>query len=114
MEHIVQFAIGIDDEGIRKHITESGEKQIIDRLYGDCKTALIGKAERCWGWNDSREDRFEIALKDLVFKAVDKIVTENKDEIIDNAAKIIADRIGRTKAAKATLKTVVESDVSEK
>ncbi len=101
MEHIVQFAIGIDDEGIRKHITESGEKQIIDRLYGDCKTALVGRANRCWGWNDSREDRFEIALKDLVFEAVDKVVTENKDAIIENAAQILADRIGRTKAARA-------------
>lgn len=101
MEHIVQFAIGIDDEGIRKHITESGEKQIIDRLYGDCKTALVGRANRCWGWNDSREDRFEIALKDLVFEAVDKVVTENKDAIIENATQILADRIGRTKAARA-------------
>lgn len=101
MEHIVQFAIGIDDEGIRKHITESGEKQIIDRLYGDCKTALVGRANRCWGWNDSREDRFEIALKDLVFEAVDKVVTENKDAIIENATQILADRIGRAKAARA-------------
>lgn len=101
MEHIVQFAIGIDDEGIRKHITESGEKQIIDRLYGDCKTALVGRANRCWGWNDSREDRFKIALKDLVFEAVDKVVTENKDAIIENATQILADRIGRTKAARA-------------
>lgn len=101
MEHIVQFAIGIDDEAIRKRITETSEKQIINRLYEECITAVIGQAPRVWGGYDDRDKQFKRALNDLVFQAVDKIVTENKDAIIENAAQILADRIGRTKAARA-------------
>ena len=32
MEHIVQFAIGIDDEAIRQRIKETGYEQVIRNL----------------------------------------------------------------------------------
>lgn len=40
MEHIVQFAIGIDDKGIKERIERSAEKQIIERLYDDLNGAI--------------------------------------------------------------------------
>ena len=46
MEHIVQFAIGIDDESIRKTVIETAEKQIIDKLYSDCKSIIIQNVNR--------------------------------------------------------------------
>ena len=113
MEHIVQFAVGIDDEGIRKRIIETSEKQIIDRLYEECKSAVIRKSRRYWNF-ENKDEKIKIVLNDLVFEAVDKMVTEHKDEIIDNASKILADRIGRTKAARETFRNIVESEVSEK
>lgn len=42
MEHIVQFAIGIDDKGIKERIEKSAEKQIIERLYHDIARSLTG------------------------------------------------------------------------
>lgn len=32
MEHIVQFAVGIDDEAIQKRIMETAHNQIIDAI----------------------------------------------------------------------------------
>lgn len=41
MEHIVQFAIGIDDEAIKKRITESAEKQITDSIQKDVEKMIF-------------------------------------------------------------------------
>ena len=41
MEHIVQFAIGIDDEAIRKRIAESAEKQIVASIKEDVESILF-------------------------------------------------------------------------
>lgn len=35
MTHILQFAIDIDDEGIKKSINSSAEQQIMRKLYDD-------------------------------------------------------------------------------
>lgn len=99
MEHIVQFAIGIDDEKIKKQIEESAEKQIVDRFYKDF-TRTIKKD--CWssiGVDPGLVNKFNEMAKE----AVDNIVSSHKDEIIKEAATILADRLFRTKAAKELL-----------
>ena len=43
MEHIVQFAISIDDDKIKRNIENSVEKQVTNKIKGDCMKALVGK-----------------------------------------------------------------------
>lgn len=108
MEHIVQFAIGIDDNGIKERIEKSAEKQIIERLYNDIARSLTGNTR----WTEypiSRE--LEGAFRRVAKEAVDNVVNQNKDEIIKETAKILADRIFRTKAAKELLGNI---EVKEK
>ena len=45
MEHIVQFAIGIDDEAIRQRIKETGYEQVIRNLVDRAETSI---ADRQW------------------------------------------------------------------
>ncbi len=46
MEHIVQFAIGIDDNAIRKVVESTAEKQIID----DIRQQVLDKMLEKSGW----------------------------------------------------------------
>lgn len=41
MEHIVQFAIGIDDEAIKKNLEKSAVKQITKNIQADVETAMF-------------------------------------------------------------------------
>ena len=43
MEHIVQFAISIDDDKIKRSIENNVEKQVTNKIKGDCMKALVGK-----------------------------------------------------------------------
>lgn len=107
MEHIVQFAIGIDDKGIKERIEKSAEKQIIERLYHDIARSLTGNTR----WTEYPiSSEFEGTFRRVAKEAVDNVVNQNKDEIIKEAAIILADRIFRTKAAKETLKNIINNE----
>ena len=108
MEHIVQFAIGIDDEAIKKRVEESAEKQIVDRFYKDFTLSL---RKDYWA-SHNVDSGIREKCNALAKEAVDNIIEKHKNEIIEEAAKILADRLLRTKAAKEMLENVVESDES--
>lgn len=52
MEHIVQFAIGIDDEAIRNRVTESAEKQITESIKRDVEGTIF-----CKEWHNNNVDK---------------------------------------------------------
>ena len=108
MEHIVQFAIGIDDQGIKERIEKSAEKQIIERLYHDIARSLTWNTR----WTEYPiSSELEGAFRRVAKESVDNVVNQNKDEIIKETATILADRIFRTKAAKELLGNI---EVNEK
>ena len=108
MEHIVQFAIGIDDNGIKERIEKSAEKQITERLYHDIARSLAGNTR----WTEYPISiELEGAFRRVAKEAVDNVVNQNKDEIIKETATILSDRIFRTKAAKELLGNI---EVKEK
>lgn len=108
MEHIVQFAVGIDDEAIKKRVEESAEKQIVDKFYKDFTLSL---RKDYWA-SHSVDSGLSAKCNALAKEAVDNIIGKYKNEVIEEAAKILADRLLRTKAAKEMLENVVESDAS--
>lgn len=108
MEHIVQFAIGIDDEAIKKKIEESAEKQIIDKFYKD----FVDSVAIDWHGDFKNNTRLSNGFRSMARQAVETVIDEYKNTIIEETAKILADRLLKTKAAKEMLKTVAESDAS--
>lgn len=108
MEHIVQFAIGIDDEAIKKKIEESAEKQIIDKFYKD----FVDSVAIDWHGDFKNNTCLSNGFRSMARQAVETVIDEYKNTIIEETAKILADRLLKTKAAKEMLKTVVESDSS--
>lgn len=85
MEHIMNIAISIDDEGIEKKATD----YCVKKLYEDMKGKLI---------NDGYYNRGQ--LTDQAENIVNKWLDDHKDEIIEQTAKLVADKISRRKAFK--------------
>lgn len=84
MEHIFNVAISIDDEGIEKKATD----YCVQQIYRDMKGTVL---------NDGYYGGKLTAQAEMI---IDRWLTAHKDEIIDVAAKRIADKISRTKAMK--------------
>lgn len=98
MEHIVQFAIGIDDEAIRKRIEASAEKQIIDSI----KSEVTDKIFRKTTWTN--ETQLHSWVRDIIVEAI----LEHKDDIIKSAAMELCEYMKRTKAVREAVAGAVE------
>lgn len=103
MEHIVQFAIGIDDQAIAKKIEENAEKAITKNLQDKVTRAMFGK----YYYTDGTDEKILSAYVKDIF---DKWVEKHKDEIIDASAKYLAEKLVRTKAGKEALKVLTDAD----
>ena len=103
MEHIVQFAIGIDDEAIRKRIEQTAEKQIVDSIKEDIGDMIFHKNR----WNDEK------CLQSWVRAIVIEAVMEHKDDIIREAASQLCEYMKRTKAVREAVAGAVEETKNE-
>ena len=107
MEHIVQFAIGIDDEAIRKRIEATAEKQIIDTLTKDVKSTIFEKDN--WSEKGYKEGRASYYLD----HKIDKLLNDCKEPIIELAAERLAEKLCRTKKAKEKLAAILAAAEEE-
>ena len=101
MEHIVQFAIGIDDNAITIRIQENAEKIITQNIQR--------KVERCIFETDYQgnvQDRLRYTAETLLLKWLDS----HKKEIVRLASKALAERMIKTKAVKTAIEIVLEDN----
>lgn len=102
MEHIVQFAIGIDDEGIKERVRECAYNDVVEQLMADAKKDLkltnsYYRPEQTWSG--------------IVDRALQKYFDENKDLIIELAATKLVDSYKRSKAYKEAMSKATEECV---
>lgn len=100
MEHIVQFAIGIDDDGIRQRVKEAAYDDVVKQLMQEAKKEmhLDGRYYQRETWRGGG----------IVEDALHKYFDENKDLIIELAANKLADSYKRTKVFKETMTKKME------
>ncbi len=96
MEHIVQFAISIDDQTIANRIMENAEKQIIKEIERQVRNSLFGHY-----YGRDADEKSE--LNEYSKRIVESFLTTHKDEILEKAAVHLADKLVKTKAGKALL-----------
>ena len=101
MEHIVQFAIGIDDKAIQNRIEEYAYRDVIDKLAKNAVDSVFAHTSAY-----SRDTMW----KNLMEDALQRFLEERKDEIIDEAANRLADRFQRTKKYREAMDTAIEKD----
>lgn len=99
MEHIVQFAIGIDDEKIKERVVECAYNDVVKQLMAEAKKDLkltnsYYRPGETWS--------------SIVDRALQKYFDENKDLIIELAATKLADSYRRSKAYKEAMIKAME------
>lgn len=102
MEHIVQFAIGIDDEAIRQRVIETAEKKIMETITFDVRKRIFQR-------HYYKMDVITDDLQYWVEEKIEHILEDCKDAIIERAAEKLADKLSKTKKAKEALNNVVEN-----
>lgn len=100
-EHIVNFAIGIEDDKIIRLVEESAKNQIIDDLKKKVINAMFESRYRSFSTVDD-------ALSEMSKEIITDAFNENKEAIIDKAAKYLAEKMIKTKAVQEKIKEVTE------
>ena len=101
MEHIVQFAINIDDKAIQNRIEEHAYTDVLDKLAKNAVDSVFSYTNAY-----SRDTMWRNLMED----ALQRFLEERKDEIIDKAANMLADRFQRTKKYREAMGTAIEKD----
>lgn len=85
MQHIIQFAFDFEDDKVRQSIEKNIENQIVTDIQ---KRIEKGYFEARWG---------EKPVEGMVSESVKKIMSENKEKIIQTAARMLCERLVRRK-----------------
>ena len=104
MEHILNIAFDFDDNRVRNVIEKQACEQVINKLSKDIEKALAAEASGYYYKRSKVGDGIAAIAK----SRVDRIIDDNKDIIIQEAAKQLADRLMRTKAAKNAVEAAVK------
>lgn len=94
---IINIPLQIDDEMINSVIAADYQAKIEQNLTKQVEAAIRNKSRR--GWDKTVSD----GLFYMAEEAVDKVISEYKEAIIDKAADKLAERLARTKKAKEIL-----------
>lgn len=100
MEHILQFAINIDDEAIEKRIIENAEKNITS----DIKREVMKMMFSVNPWSDRITDN----PTEWTRMQIESFLVGHKDEIIQCAGKLLAEKLVKTKTVKEMLGGLAE------
>lgn len=104
MEHILQFAISIDDEAIESSIEKRAIEKLSDELLDDIKKSFgVQKTWRGDNYADSQ-------VMDIMTDTINKICKEHEDEIVANATKIAAEKLTRTKSFKEKVEATMAKE----
>lgn len=94
MEHILQFAISIDDEAIEDRIEQAATRKVAE----DIKKAVVANIFDKMGG-------FQVGAE----RIIRDVLNEHKQEIIDKAADIVSFSIKKSKNYRNALGNVVRS-----
>lgn len=84
MEHIIQFGVNIDDDAIRREVVKLATREIIDDLKRECRKEL-GLTGNVY------------CPSEFVKKMVDEILADCRDQIVMEAADVLADKAPKQK-----------------
>lgn len=95
MEHILQFAIGIDDNAIAERVVDAATKELVKDVKKD-----IYDSDRYYGGEFSSLSR----------KVITEAIEGYKDEIISKAAAMLCDSIKRSKRFKEVTADILSEE----
>jgi hypothetical protein len=99
----VPVTIGVDEGRIAKEIESNVESQVVEKIYDEVKT-IIFRNDRYRGIDEKDHS----PLVRIVEREVQKVIKDKEDIIIEEASKVLANKMYRSKACKEAMKTVIE------
>lgn len=96
MEHLVQFAISVDDEKIKQTIENNVMKQVVNKLSEECLNEIADK-----------ESNYTYNTRQLVNDNVQKFFDKNKDLIIFETSNKLAEKLVKTKAVREAVEKLL-------
>lgn len=104
MEHIFNVTINMEDDRIKESVAQKAEKEIMANLTREVGRVIFQKSDPYYGRRADQDRGYNAnCLSDWAKMRFEQFLKDHKDEIIAGAAKELADRLARTKAAKAIL-----------
>jgi len=102
MEHIIHFGITIDDDAIAKQIQKNAEKTITENIQKNVEQCIFST-------NYYGENKLNYVAEQLIMDWLDS----HKDEIIQIASKVLAEKMIKTKAVKTAIEDVLKDGESK-
>ncbi len=93
MQHVVTVAFDFDDKTIQKIIESGAEKKIVEEI----KDMLLQKIYRSRGWGSRKIDPNDDPFSEWTESIIRDLFNENREEIMDRAAKLVADSVKKSK-----------------
>ena len=91
--HILNISLDMDTERIQKIVEDQAARQIIQDIRGEVEKTLF---EHRWGYETDSGQR--TGLRDFLVQRFNEFLTENKEDIIEAAAKQLCEKLYRSKA----------------
>ena len=108
MQHVVTVAFDFDDKTIQKIIESGAEKKIIDEI----KEMLLQKIYRSHSWSSKKIDPNYDPFSEWTESLIRDLFDENKEEIMDRAAKLVADSVKKSKYYKEGISDICKEKKS--
>lgn len=116
-EHVLNFSIGLDDDGIRKAVQESAVREINESIKEDILNAIF-KSSNYWQKATTTSHGEVVLDKDAELRGfvkdlVKETIEEHKDELLRMAASELVESFKKTKAWKEMATAAIKKEVEE-
>lgn len=101
----VPVTIGVDEEKIAKAIENEVEDRVVKNITNEIKGIIY---ERTYYGKETNDP-----LRQMINGQIQSILRDKEDFIVNEAAKILAEKMARTKAVKEAIKEVLDKTKNE-
>ena len=100
---IINIPLQIDEAKMEEVVKQDYEGKVVGEIVKYIKTALVKHSTSYYG------DREMSGMTELIKGEIDTFLDDHKDDIINVAGNILADKLARTKRGKAILDDIEET-----
>lgn len=93
MQHVVQIAFDFDDNTVQKIIESGAEKKIVEEI----KDMMLQKIYKSRHWGNRKIEPEYDPFSEWTESVIRDLFNENREEIMDRAAKLVADSVKKSK-----------------
>lgn len=94
---IINIPLQIDEQKMEEVLQRDYKGKILDEIMNYIKTTLSKNADCYYG------DKVSDGMRVLIEGQIDNFLKEHSEEVIDQASKILAEKLARSKKGKAIL-----------